>query len=56
MIDPNTYGWSDIARRRAFERRHQGAHIEPMYGPRTTPLWVWGAMGAVLAAFLVWML
>lgn len=43
------YGYSDHARRREFEERHKHAPIEPLYGPRTTPLWCWSLIGAGMA-------
>ena len=48
------YARADVAKRREFERLHNGAPIEPMYSPRTTPRWCWALMGITLGAGFLW--
>lgn len=60
MYNPNTYGMSDLARRRAFEHRHVSASIEPLGNPRRDNAWgltLWIVAGAVsLAAITIGLL
>lgn len=54
MFDqPHHFGWADQVRRQQTEREHQKMPIEPLYGPRTTPLWCWALMGITLALGLL---
>lgn len=47
MYNPNNYGMSDLARRRAFEQQHVSADTEPMDGVDRDNAW-----GLTLAVFV----
>jgi len=51
---PHHFGWADHVRRTQTEREHQKMPIEPLYGPRTTPLWQYLICGLGLGLLLVW--